>query len=99
MLINNKKVLMEIDTVTLMSVKEFRELFPHHQLQRSKLSLRTYTSEELQIVGETTIDVTYQSQSHGLLRLVIVKGEGPTLFGRDYSEVGLVKNMSYLNGG
>ena len=43
------------------------------------MSLKTYTSEELQIIGETTVDVTYQ-----LLRLVVVKEEGPALFGRNW---------------
>ena len=43
-LINNKNVLMEIDmgaAVTLMSINEFRELFPRRQLQKLKLTLKT----------------------------------------------------------
>ena len=97
-LINNKNVLMEIDmgaAVTLMSINEFRELFPQRQLQKSKLTLKTYTSEELQIVGETDVTVTYQSQRHHL-KLVVVEQVGHALMGRDwlaYCKVGLVKGM------
>ena len=85
-LINNKNVLMEIDTgaaVTLMSINEFRGLFSWRQLQKSKLTLKTYMSEELQIVGKTDVTVTYQSQRHHL-KLVVVEGVGPALMGRDW---------------
>ena len=77
---------MEIDTgaaITLMSINEFRKLFPRRQLQKSKLTLKTYTSKELQIVGETDVTVTYQSQRHHL-KLVVIEGAGPALMGRDW---------------
>ena len=43
----------------------------------------TYTGEELQLVGEAVVWVQYQNQQEDL-NLVIVKGDGPSLLGRDW---------------
>ena len=47
--------------------------------------LKTYTSERMKVVGEIDVDVRYQNQSHTLI-LVVVSGDGPTLFGRNWLE-------------
>ena len=51
----------------------------------SKLSLKTYTSEELRIVGNITVAVTSQSQRHNL-KLIVAEGEDP---GGDLHNIGL----------
>ena len=69
----------------LMSIKEFWELFPQVQLQRSNLSLKTYT------VGEATVDMRHS------LKLVTVEGEGAALLGRDWFKVCCILSMVKLS--
>ena len=53
------------------------------QLRKPSIRLRTYTGEELQLVGEAVVRVQYQNQQEEL-NLVVVKGSGPSLLGRDW---------------
>ena len=53
------------------------------QLQPSTLKLRTYTGEEIPVVGGTTVKVQCQEQVEQL-PLVVVTGDGPSLLGRDW---------------
>ena len=86
LLIAGKPLTMELDTgaaVSLISEKAFREMFPKRKLHKSKQVLRTYTAELLSIAGEVTVEVQYGQQSEKL-PLVVVKGSGPALFGRNW---------------
>ena len=51
----------------------------------SDISLRTYMGEVLPLVGKVTVFVAYKSQVVSL-PLLIVKGEGAALFGRNWLE-------------
>ena len=51
----------------------------------SDISLRTYMGEVLPLVGKVTVSVAYKSQVVSL-PLLIVKGEGAALFGRNWLE-------------
>ena len=82
-----KLVTMELDTgtaVTVMSEKKFQKLLPHIKLRKSSLVLRTCTGQPMKLVGETTVKVVYQNQPANTLDLVVVRGNGPTLLGRDW---------------
>lgn len=70
--------------VTIMSITAFNELFPQTMLRRFKLVLKTYTGQPMEVVGEVTMKVTYQHQPVKSLDLVVVKGNGPTLLGRNW---------------
>ena len=77
----------ELDTgaaVTVMSEKKFLQLFPNHSLEHSSIDLKTYTGEAMEIVGETTIRVSYADQEPKMLSLVVVAGCGPSLLGRNW---------------
>lgn len=79
-------VQMELDigaAVTLMSEASCKYLLPALKLKTSKVKLKTYTSESLQVIGETTVDVTYGNQQC-CLDLLVVRGEGPSLLGRNW---------------
>ena len=85
-LLDNKQIQMEVDTgaaVSLMSNKQYEHLFPSRTLRPSNLQLNTYTSESIRIVGEVTVTVTYYKQAFEL-DLVVVEGDGPPLFGRNW---------------
>ena len=77
----------ELDTgaaVTVMSETKFIQLFPNHSLEHSSIDLKTYTGEAMEIVGETTIRVSYADQEPKMLSLVVVAGCGPSLLGRNW---------------
>ena len=65
-----------------MSEEVFKRSLPDHCLDRSKL--RTYTGERMRVLGQVLVDVRYQKQSPLKLILIVIKGAGPTLLGRDW---------------
>ena len=74
---------MEVDTgaaVSLVSEKTYQSLFPERRLQPSKACLRTYSGESITVMGQTEVEVRYEEQ-RVRLPLLVVKGEGPSLFG------------------
>ena len=84
--VNNKPVIMEVDTgaaVSLMSYKTYQKLFASVPLEKTTVKLSTFTSESIPVVGQMTVDVRYGSQ-RGAHQLYIVKGSGPSLLGRDW---------------
>ena len=86
LLIEKLPVLMEVDTgsaVTVMSETKFNKLLTGLKLQRSKSVLFTYSKEQLKLVGEVEVRVTYQNKCHKLI-LKIIEGNGPTLLGRNW---------------
>jgi hypothetical protein len=90
-LVNSKKITFEIDTwaaVSLMSKRQFCQIFPNEQLKESSLILWTYSAERLTVAGEIDVDVEYQSQKRRL-RLVVVNEDGPALIGRNW--LGFIK--------
>lgn len=54
-------------------------------LETTDISLRTYLGEELQVIGVITVTMCYEEQSADL-PLVVVAGEGTSLFGRNWLE-------------
>ena len=48
------------------------------------VNLRTYTGEAIQVAGEVLVDVQYGQQEVKQLPLIVVEGEGPPLFGRNW---------------
>ncbi len=80
---------MDVDTgaaLFLISKATYSKLWPAGrgpQLIKPAIRLQTYTGEELKLVGEASGWVQYQSQQKDL-SLVVVKGTGPSLLGRDW---------------
>lgn len=56
---------------------------PRPVLQLSAIKLRTYTGEIIGCLGEISVSVGYNQQQHSC-QLVVAKGEGPCLLGRDW---------------
>ena len=76
----------EVDTgaaVTLISEETYTRNFSNTPLQETSLQLTTYTKDQLQVLGQVTVDVSYGSQ-HGSYTLYVVKGRGTSLLGRDW---------------
>ena len=90
--LNGVPVSMELDTgaaVSVMSQQQQQVLFPQAQFQPSKVILRTYTAQSVGMAGTLPVHVVYGEQEQDP-SLVIVQGNGPGLFGRDWlSNIGL----------
>ena len=79
MQLNSKRVIMEIDTgatVSIMSSKSLRSLFPRVTLQKTTVRLRTYMAKEMPVMGQLSVDVRYGSYN-GKHTLYVVQGDGP----------------------
>ncbi|XP_069122221.1 uncharacterized protein [Argopecten irradians] len=79
---------MELDTgspvVSLISDRDYRAMFKDKvKLQDSSTMLKTYTGEVLPVLGEASVQVSYEGQNK-LLPLLVVEGDGPALFGRNW---------------
>jgi len=77
---------MEIDTgasVSIMSEGTHQNIWPSKELGVSDIKLQTYSKEPLPVVGMRDVCVNYEGQ-RVKLPLVVVKGNGPTLLGRNW---------------
>ena len=84
--VNQQSLTMEIDTgaaVSLISRKIKNTVFPSVPMTRSTLLLRTYTSENIPVLGEMNVEVRYGAYI-GKHTLQVVEGDGPPLLGRDW---------------
>ena len=77
---------MEVDTgasVSVMSENVYHRLWPRRGLNTTTIRLQNYSREPITVVGSTDVHVVYQGQTT-TLPLVVVKGDGPTLLGRNW---------------
>ena len=85
-MLDSKSLCMELDTgaaVSLVSVETFHRLWPGRPLQVSSTRLCTYSREPLPVLGEVKVEVKC-GDSRARLPLVVVEGNGPSLFGRNW---------------
>ena len=84
--INGKPLQMEIDTgasLTLVSERTFRDYWPTLNLSHTRVKLYSYSGESVPVVGTVEVTVKYESKV-AILPLIVVKGEGPSLLGRNW---------------
>uniref|UniRef100_A0A8C9TQH4 CCHC-type domain-containing protein n=1 Tax=Scleropages formosus TaxID=113540 RepID=A0A8C9TQH4_SCLFO len=84
--INNVRVKMEVDTgaaVSVISEKLYHCRFYKVKLAPANCVLKTYSKESLELKGKITVRVKSKDQTH-MLDLMVVKGNGPSLMGRDW---------------
>ena len=88
--VNGTTLQMEIDTgsaLTLISQETFSKLWPQGgapQLEKTSFRLKTYSGEELKVIGRAAVRVGCGRQVVEDLGLVVVGGKGPSLLGRDW---------------
>ena len=80
---------MEVDTgATLSVISEvtYRQMWGNKRppLGQSKARLRTYTGEEILVKGALEVEVRQGDQQQRRLPLLVTKGNGPSLLGRDW---------------
>ena len=84
--INGKPLKMEVDTgatLSIISEETRKAMFPEEELRTSGLVLKTYTNEPMQVKGTLNVRVQYETQFKKLV-LVVIAGNGPSLFGRNW---------------
>lgn len=69
--------------VSLVSEKTFYTVLPSCTAQATTVQLCTYSGKAIPAVGEVEVDVQCQEQQ-GRLLLIVVEGDGPVLFGRNW---------------
>ena len=86
MKIHGKVLHMEVDTgvaVSIISEQIKHRLFSNIPLKPPSVVLHIYIGEALSVLGEMEATVEYKDQGHDLT-VVVVKGDEPSLFGRDW---------------
>ncbi|PIK36370.1 hypothetical protein BSL78_26804 [Apostichopus japonicus] len=98
--IDGQSVKMEVDTGASMSIvseETFKANWPNKKWHKTDIVLRTYTGATVEILGETEVTVEYQRQKCKL-RLIVIRGEGASLLGRDWlQKIRLDWNSFYVN--
>ena len=80
-------VKMEVDTgatISLMSQKTFRQLWPRRTLKPTEVRLCSYSKDPIPVVGCCYVNLAYKDQTAINMPLLIVQGSGPSLFGRNW---------------
>ena len=85
---NNAEVTMQVDTgasVSIMSEQTYKNTWTQERpaLEPSTVKLKTYSGEQLKVLGSMRAQVEYKEQK-GDLPLLVVAGKGPALLGRDW---------------
>ena len=84
--VNGALLQMELDTgaaVTRISEKTYRNLWKQTpKLKPTSTRLRTYSGQQLVVLGTFNVQAKYEAQS-AEVPLVVVKGSGPSLLGRN----------------
>ena len=84
--IERQNVIMEIDTgatASLISGERYHRRWPGVAISATNFLLRTYTGEQLEVLGARKVEVQY-GQQQATLPLVVVAKIGPCLLGRDW---------------
>lgn len=84
--VDGVKLKMELDTgaaVSVVSLHDFRKLFPRKQLRPTMLTPRTYTGDLVKPKGLALVIVQHKDQSKEL-PLYVVETKGPALLGREW---------------
>lgn len=77
---------MKVDTgasVSLASETTYHCYWPNKPLSTSAVVLRTYSGEQIKVIGSLQVIVRYEQQQASL-SLPIMEGKGPSLLGRDW---------------
>ncbi len=87
--INETELTLQVDTGashSLISEATYSDLQKQEKVPAcspSRVKLRTYSGESLEVLGQLTVNVCYKNQQQRL-PLVVVQGNGPSLLGRDW---------------
>ena len=84
--VENIPLTMELDTgtsVSIISEDTWKTKLSSASLEKAKIRLRTYTGEQMKVLGQLQVNVQYHGLHHSL-PLLVVEGRGPSLLGRNW---------------
>ena len=84
--VQGKIIPMELDTgaaMSLLSEETYQKFFSGISLQQSTVKLKSYSGEDIPVLGQMDVLVKYNQQEENL-PLLVVKGSGCSLFGRNW---------------
>ncbi|XP_054708231.1 uncharacterized protein K02A2.6-like [Uloborus diversus] len=87
--INGKSLDMELDTAADVSITSevwVKNNLPNSKILTSSTRLKDYNGKEIPVVGEILVEVKCDNQCE-MLPLVIVKGDGASLFGKNWLSI------------
>ena len=85
--IGGTTVKMELDTgagVTLIDEHTYRQIKPRPPLSACGTRLRSYSGDDIPVIGEFCTDVSHNGSVHRQLPVIVVAGSGPSLLGRNW---------------
>ena len=85
--INGTLVTFEIDTgsgVSIISEETYYKHFSRIKLMLSNSRIRTYTNEQVDVLGKILVDVKIKNMLYKQSRLLVLEGPGVNLLGRDW---------------
>ena len=84
--VQGETISMELDTgaaVSLISEKTYNQFFSDVSLKKSTVKLKSYSGEDIPVVGLMEVLVKYNQQEE-TLPILVVKGDSCSLFGRNW---------------
>ena len=84
----SKSVRMEIDTGSGVSIVEniYENNLTEFPLKQTDIKLKSYSGQKIEVVGQCKMPVKYGTAEQKFLPLIVVKGNGPSLLGRNWLE-------------
>ena len=85
--VNSKLITFEIDTgsgVSIISEETYKKHLSKVPLQNSSARIRTYTNEQINVLGKIYVDVKLKREVYKKSKLLVLKGSGVNLVGRDW---------------
>ena len=86
--IGGQKILFEVDTgsgVTLISERTYQRCLPNHELIKTNTVIKTYSNEELKVIGRLKVNATYDGVAYRDLKpMYVISGDGVNLIGRSW---------------
>ena len=84
--VNKKLITMELDTgasLSMISQQTFAQIGHIRELKPSTVRLTSYSGHEIKVLGTVDVEVSYEGVQK-VLPLLIVEGNGPSLFGHNW---------------
>ena len=85
--VNGKEIQFEVDTgsgVTVVNQETYYEHFKQKRLEKCDIILKSYTGEQIPVVGMLHVDVEYRDRKGENMKLMILKGNNVNLVGRNW---------------
>ena len=88
--VDGKQMTFEIDTgseITIISENAYKNQFSKLKLERTSKIVRTYSYQELMVLGRLRVSVKYKEKIYSEMKLYVIRGGDANLLGRNWLSV------------